>query len=44
MSRSSWASDEDLQLRKLALAGLSLPQIAREWTGANQVFAREPLS
>ena len=30
MSRSSWTSDEDLQLRKLAQAGSSLTQIARE--------------
>jgi|KBSSwiStaDraftv2_1062776.scaffolds.fasta_scaffold104681_2 IS30 family transposase len=39
MSRSPWTTEEDRQLRKLAQAGLSLTEIARE-VGRNQSSVR----
>jgi hypothetical protein len=41
MSRSHWTEDDDTQLRKLALAGLSIAEISREMTrGTWSVRAR----
>jgi len=39
MSHSPWTTEEDRQLRKLAQAGLSLTEIARE-VGRNQSSVR----